>query len=140
LISFGQLKERLSIDEGRRLMPYIDTVGKTTVGVGHNLTDKGISDAVCDRLLQEDVEECVTAASSYPWFGSLDDARQGVVLCMIFNLGPEGFAKFKNTQALIAAHSYSEAADAMLVSKWASQVGIRARIYSQIMRTGVWQP
>lgn len=30
--------------EGRRAFPYHDIVGKLTIGVGRNLTDRGLSD------------------------------------------------------------------------------------------------
>lgn len=44
----AMLLSELSRDEGRRLKPYLDTVGKTTIGVGRNLTDVGISEDECD--------------------------------------------------------------------------------------------
>jgi lysozyme len=45
----------LERDEGRRLRPYVDTAGKVTIGVGRNLTDVGITDDDCDRMLAEDI-------------------------------------------------------------------------------------
>src|SRR4051812_27390106 len=36
------LVNQLIIDEGLKLSPYTDTVGKLTIGVGRNLTDVGI--------------------------------------------------------------------------------------------------
>ena len=40
-------------DEGLRLRPYADTVGKTTIGVGRNLTDVGISHDEALALLEK---------------------------------------------------------------------------------------
>jgi lysozyme len=56
---------------------------------------------------------------------------------MIFNLGPKGFAGFKNTIADIAAGNYESAASRMLQSKWATQVHNRAIRLAASMRTGI---
>jgi len=55
---------------------------------------------------------------------------------MAFNLGTKGLMKFKNTLALIQAGKFDDAAHAMLASKWASQVGIRATRLARQMQTG----
>lgn len=39
----SSLQEQLIRDEGVRKFPYKDTVGKTTIGVGRNLDDVGLS-------------------------------------------------------------------------------------------------
>jgi lysozyme len=44
--------------------------------------------------------------------------------------------KFTKTVALIKTGDYAQAADAMLKSKWAAQVGQRAVELSEQMRTG----
>lgn len=139
MISADKLQVRLTKDEGERLMPYTDTVGKWTIGVGRNLTDKGIRKDESQLMLANDVADALEEAKHKPWFAGLDDARQGVVVCMIFNLGPATFDKFIITQNLIATHQFGAAAAAMLQSKWAQQVGNRAKIYAKIMRSGIWE-
>ena len=42
--------------EGRRSHIYTDTVGKLTIGVGRNLTDRGLSDDEIDYLLANDIK------------------------------------------------------------------------------------
>ena len=37
--------------EGRRAFPYRDSVGKLTIGVGRNLSDRGLSEGEIDQLL-----------------------------------------------------------------------------------------
>lgn len=49
------LIDQLVRDEGLRLHPYIDSVGKLTIGVGRNLTDMGISQAETEMLLSNDI-------------------------------------------------------------------------------------
>lgn len=131
------LTELLIRDEGLRLKPYKDTVGKTTIGIGRNLDDVGISQDEAEYLLASDIAKAEAEALKYPWFIDLSAARQKVVLSMIFNLGPKGFAGFKNTITDIAAGDYGSAASRMLQSKWATQVGNRAVRLAQAMRTDV---
>jgi lysozyme len=131
------LVDLLKRDEGVRLFPYRDTVGKWTIGAGRNLSDVGLSMDEVEYLLANDIRRTEADARKYEWFDALDDARKNVVLSMIFNLGPKGFAGFKNTIASIARGDYEDAASRMLQSKWASQVGNRALRLAAAMRTGV---
>ena len=132
------LVDELVRDEGLRLFSYLDTVGKWTIGVGRNLTDKGISSREAFDLLDHDLDECVTdLAGSFPWFVTLDAVRQRVVCNMRFNLGPSRFRQFKQTIAAIAAGDYVKASEQMIKSKWASQVGQRAQRLARMMATGV---
>lgn len=145
MVDLYKVATHLTIDEGtgpvknNRYFPYTDTVGKVTIGTGRNLTDRGISEDECALMLQNDITDAYNAAKLYPWFEHLDDARQGVVVMMIFNLGPERFAGFKNTIAMLAAGNYSGAAYNMALSHWHEQVGYRAEVYERIMLTGEWQ-
>ena len=40
----GPMLDLIEHHEGRRAFPYHDTVGKLTIGVVRNLTDRGLSD------------------------------------------------------------------------------------------------
>ncbi|KKB61555.1 lysozyme [Robbsia andropogonis] len=124
-------------DEGVRNKPYKDTVGKTTIGVGRNLDDVGISDDEINLMLQNDIERTELALDrSLPWWRSLDPVRQRVILNMGFNMGIAGLLTFKNTLAAVQNGSYPAAAAGMLASKWATQVGDRATRLASMMRTG----
>ncbi|MEX3556626.1 MAG: glycoside hydrolase family protein [Burkholderia gladioli] len=130
------LKAELSRDEGRRLKPYVDTVGKTTIGVGRNLTDVGITDTECDVLLSDDIDRTVAWLDrNLSWWRSLDPVRQRVVINMAFNMGG-GLLTFTNTLAAMQRGDYAAAADGMLASKWAVQVGDRAKRLAAMMRGG----
>ncbi|MCI0560948.1 MAG: glycoside hydrolase family protein [Nitrososphaera sp.] len=125
--------------EGLRLKPYKDTVGKLTIGVGRNLTDKGISLREAHVLLENDIDEVVTSLNArLPWIVSLAPSRRDVLYNMAFNLGVAGLLKFKVTLANVKNGEYKLAAVNMLKSKWASQVGRRAEELAQQMRTGVY--
>jgi lysozyme len=137
-MDMSKLVEQLIDHEGERLFPYVDTVGKTTIGVGRNLTDVGISREESRFLLANDIKKVVDGLdSALPWWDSLSEARQRVLADMAFNLGLKGLLGFKNTLALIQAGDYDEAADNMLLSKWATQVGRRAQTLAGLMRRGI---
>ena len=91
----GVLIDELVTDEGLRLRPYVDTVGKVTVGIGRNLTGKGISKREAFDLLDHDLDECVADLAAFPWFLMLDAVRQRAMVNLRFNLGPSRLRSFK---------------------------------------------
>lgn len=131
------LKQELLIDEGKRNKPYVDTVGKLTVGVGRNLTDVGLSDDEIDLLLLNDINKAfANLTSALPWVLTLSDARQRALTNMAFNLGIKGLLGFVTTLNHIKEGRYQEASESMLNSKWASQVGARAKRLSLMIKVG----
>lgn len=135
-----QLIAALIRDESLRLKPYKDTVGKLTIGIGRNLDDVGISHDEALVLLNNDIDKAsAQVRTQLPWSIGLDDARVAVLVNMCFNLGIAGLLGFHNTLSLIQSGNYTAAADAMLQSKWASQVGPRAARLAEQMRTGQYQ-
>jgi len=131
------IQEMLVRDEGLRLTAYKCTAGKTTIGVGRNLDDVGISAEEADMLLQNDLVHIEAQAQTFPWYAGLDQVRQAVILSMLFNLGLRGFQGFTNTLKFIETGKYAQAATNMLASKWAKQVGQRANRLAEMMRSGV---
>jgi lysozyme len=126
-------------DEEMRLFPYRDSVGKLTIGVGRNLDDSGISPEEAETLLHNDVakvQEKLTAA--LPWFSNLNDARQGVLINLGFNIGLAGLFAFHNTLSLLESSDWPGAATELLNSKWATQVGARATRLAEQLRIGNW--
>ena len=56
---------------------------------------------------------------------------------MCFNMGIDTLLEFKNTLSFMQAGDYNSAANGMLSSLWAKQVGLRADNLAVMMRTGV---
>lgn len=134
------LMQQLSVDEGIRPKPYVDTVGKTSIGVGRNLTDVGLSADEIALLLQNDIARAEAALDrNLPWWRQLDAVRQAVVMNMTFNMGIGSLLTFVNTLAAMKVGNYAAAADGMKASKWAGQVGARATRLIAMMRFGVMQ-
>jgi lysozyme len=133
-----RIKEQLVRHEGLRLKPYRCTAGKLTIGVGRNLDDSGISLSEAYIMLINDIMNCEKQLQSKipDIYNGLDEVRKSVLLNMCFNLGINGLLGFKNTLAFVKAGDWERAANNMLVSKWAKQVGRRAIELSELMRKG----
>lgn len=135
-----KLTKELRRDEGVVPFAYEDHLGNLTIGVGR-LIDKrkggGLSDAEIDFLLSNDIDRFEKQViDALPWYSRLDDVRQRVLVNMAFNLGIAGLLGFKNTLAMIERGDYAGAAKGMLNSKWATQVGERAKRLATMMETG----
>lgn len=124
---FAALLARVATNEGYRQFPYTDTRGALTVGYGHNLAAKGLSQPLAYALLEDDLDEAVTELLSYfPIVITLSGTRQQVLAEMCYNLGADGLGKFTKMWAAIEKQSWITAANEMLASEWATQVGARA--------------
>ena len=132
----SNLVQQLMRHEGYRQYPYTDTVGKLTIGVGRNLDDVGISEDEATHLLENDIlvarNELLFA---FPAFSQMQPVRQDALINMVFNMGITRFKGFKNMISALVAQNYPLAADEMLDSKWARQVGSRADELAYQMRT-----
>jgi len=133
----SRLIAELERDEGRRLKPYTDTSGKITIGVGRNLTDVGISDADCDRMLDEDIAAAEAGLDrALPWWRKIGDVRQRVLINMAFNLGLTTLLTFHATLGAMEEGRWAAAAAGMRASLWARQVGARAERLARMIETG----
>ena len=130
--------EQLKVDEGLRLQPYRCTAGALTIGYGRNLDAVGITQEEADIMLRADVEIAEKGAQALVGtvWDDLSATRQAVLINMTFNLGRTRLAAFKNFLAALRAADYQTAADEMLDSRWATQVGDRALRLARQMRHG----
>lgn len=125
--------EQLVRDEGLELFPYRDTAGKLTIGVGRNLDDVGISRDEAMYLLGNDVARTLKLLEQKaPWYLQLDEARRAVVVNMAFNMGVGKLLNHMQTG------QHGQAAEEMLRSAWAGQVGDRSVRLARQMAEGVW--
>lgn len=136
-MNIDRLKKALVRHEGLKLKPYTCTAGKLTIGVGRNIQDVGISNEEAMMLLNNDIENIVKDLNrALPWWQNIYDCRKEVIANMVFNMGISTVLTFKNTLQAVKDGKYSEAAKMMLQSKWASQVGNRAKELAAQMETG----
>jgi lysozyme len=132
-----KLKTLLVQHESYKQFVYTDTTGHLTIGIGRNLTDRGLSTTEAFYLLDDDILYFSSKLNHFlPFFSALDENRQIALIDMCFNIGVQGFLNFKNMILTLESHDYERAAEEMLDSKWAEQVGERATCLSNIIRTG----
>ncbi len=133
---------RLQDEEGFREYPYKDSLGNYTVGYGqliNQLQDEHypMSQSRALELLRNKVNEIYKDIElQISWFKYLDPIRQTVLVDMAYNMGMNDLLGFKNTLYFIRNGKYQMAAEHMLESKWAEQVGDRAINLSKIMESG----
>lgn len=131
------IEDLLIYHEGLRLKPYTDIGNKLTIGVGRNLEDSGISKEEAMMLLHNDIKRVSAQLDeNIPWWRSLSDTRQKVLISMAFNLGLTGLLGFHDMLSSLQEGDYSTAATHMLNSRWASQVGNRAMELAYMMENG----
>ena len=122
--------------EGLRLLPYRDTEGVLTIGYGHNL-EKGITQETAEFILQCDIQDAMQDAKKlFPELETYGIGRQAVLVSMAFNLGLKRLSGFKKMIGAVLSKQWDTAADEMLQSKWAGQVGKRANELADMMREG----
>ncbi len=154
-----ELLDQLVEHEGLELIPYEDSLGIDTIGIGRNLEHRGLTEAelgyigkdISDifewgiskeqayYLAQNDikiVEEEICKA--HPCVIELDEVRQRVLIDMAFNIGVPRLKKFVKMWQAIYDKNFEEAKAQMLDSRWANQVGNRAVRLSNAMKSGEW--
>ena len=140
-----KLREEIAEDEGCKYEIYLDHLGIASTGVGHMITevDEEYGKPVGTVVEQERVrqlfaldiavtlDECKVL---YPDFNDLPEECQHIIANMMFNMGRPRLSKFKDMKAAVDARSWDLAADAMVDSKWYTQVPNRARRLVDRMR------
>ena len=137
-MDLNTMRALLTLDEGVRLRPYVDTVGKLTIGIGHNLTDDGISAAVANLLFVEDLAKAqVVLQEVFPSWQMLDPVRQVALVDLAFNLSHR-LSEFETFLLCLKEGVYDHAADALVHSLWYNEVGVRGPRIVAMIRTGQW--
>jgi len=150
--------DKLIEHEGLVLTVYQDSLGIDTIGIGRNLKDRGISKEELDYLdipsMEVVYQHGISEADArylalndiaivenelcriHPCVEKLDSVRQLVLMDMAFNMGVPRLSKFKLMWNAVHEEKWEAASREMLDSKWARQVGRRARILSEAMANG----
>ena len=141
------LREQLISFEGYEHEAYPDPIsadGKPfTIGVGHTGPEvhEGLTwtDAQIDSALDVDMAEAIEAAArTFPWFHTLNEPRQAVLVGMIFQMGLAGTLKFVRTLDDMRDERWANAAEGMRQSKWAKQTPMRVRLLAAQLESGSW--
>ncbi len=136
-------KRQLVGDEGNVLHAYQDNLGYWTIGIGI-LIDKRKGGGLLPEEVNFIFHNRFTNMKErlykrFPWVGTLDEARQGALINMAFQLGVEGLAEFRNSLQLIQNRQWELAALHLKLSLWRKQTPNRAMRVIEQIRTGEWQ-
>ena len=127
-----RLLDEIKNDEGFEGMPYKDSLGIDTIGIGTKLPiSEDEAELLAKVRLQKKIDHLL---SEKPIVLTLTQSRQEVLFNMAYQLGVNGLLKFKNMWSAIEARDYNKAADEMLDSRWYTQTPNRAKKLSDIMR------
>ena len=122
-----ELKEMLIKNEGMKLHPYQCTANKTTIGVGRNLTDNGITSAEAEQMLANDMDNVFSDLDrNIPFWQSLPYNIRLVLCDMCFNLGIKRLCRFTKMLEAMEERDFELAAEELLDSTYAKQVKKRA--------------
>jgi lysozyme len=153
----SSILERVKKHEGVKFQRYLDSRGIPTVGVGFNLNRKdadeklkkiGLNSAKvkkgsqkltpqqAENLLILDLENALAGARRIlgPSATNMSEPALGVLTEMVFNLGTTGVLKFDSFLKYFKIKKFKRAASEMLRSRWAKQVGERARNLAEILK------
>lgn len=113
---------------------YMDSADRLTIGYGRNLQDNGISKDEAEYLFDNDFNRTQKDLDSLAWYHTTPVAIKDALFNMCFNLGLPRLLTFKKMLKAIIEKNYNEAAREALDSKWAKQVGDRAKDVALMIR------
>ncbi len=115
---------------------YVDTLGKATIGYGHNLDAKGIPDSVAMMLLSGDIADAIDdVRHCFSCYDTLSRPRQLVLISMAYNLGRDKLNQFQHFISAVHQGDYDEAAKQIENSKAYQQAPARYKELARMMRT-----
>tara|TARA_R110002020_G_scaffold249571_2_gene463502 strand:+ start:225 stop:668 length:444 start_codon:yes stop_codon:yes gene_type:complete len=144
----SKLIEMLRRHEGVESHAYMCSQDFLTIGVGRNIDSGddeaprglGLSEDEINYLLENDIIRVAQELhSEYPWFPGLDEARRDAIVDISFNLGQTRLRGFKKALGAMSEGDWEEASKQFLDSRWAVQVGNRAKELAEMIRTGEYQ-
>ncbi|MXP50606.1 lysozyme [Pantoea sp. Eser] len=147
----SQIIAMLNFEEGYADVPYLDTLGFSTVAGGIRIGPKGASlsnyafrvprrvgDVWKQCILEGKVQDMQSRELLRSALAKCNDARTDVLLSMAYQLGVDGVMQFKNMLSAIASENFNKAADAMMNSLWARQTPGQAKRHAEVMRSGTY--
>ncbi len=130
------LKKWIKKHEGYSQYPYLCTAKRVTIGWGHNLDDLGLTVEESEFIFENDIARCEKELSQYSWYLTQPEHVQCALMDMCFNLGISRLLGFKRMISALIDKDYTKASIEALDSKWADQVGARAKDVALVMRDG----
>jgi lysozyme len=143
-MDYQAVKDRIKKHEGFRNTVYSDSLGKSTIGYGHLLTEdddfeEGIQydKSLLENLFDKDFNRSAYNAEQLLEGINICDIAREIIVEMVFQLGIGGVSKFKKMFEALRKKDYNEAAEQMLNSQWRVQTPKRCEELSSLMRSCV---
>lgn len=118
--------------------PLSEVAGVMTIGIGHNLHARPLTENQVDSILREDVAGIVVDLRRLDWFNKLDQVRAEAIVDMAFAMGVVGVLGFPDMIGSLKCQDWHLAGDEMMQSKWAIDFPTRAAEDAAAIRTGAW--
>lgn len=132
-----KLRALLIRHEDYKLLPYKDEFNNLTIGIGRNLTGRGVLPVEVDMMFDHDVDHFFSFLSEkFDWFNKLNEARQCALVDMCF-MGTKTFLEFKEMLAALEKGDFEAAAREIINSHYEAEVHQRAHDIANILVTGV---
>ena len=123
-----KLIESIKEHEGYVGIVYKDSLGIDTIGYGFAIKDLELDRDICDIILERKLHNLEDSVNlKFSWFMYMPQEIKDVVLEMCYQLGVNGFSKFKKTISFLQDRQFEEASVEMLDSLWAKQTPNRAK-------------
>ena len=122
------LINKIKKHEGFKSTVYKCTEGYDTIGYGFAIKDLFLDEDIAELILVRNLAVLVERIKkTFPWVNDAPKEIQDVVVDMCYQLGVNGFSKFKKTIYFLETEQYEEASTEMLDSLWAKQTPNRAQ-------------
>ena len=126
-----QIKEH----EGFRSRVYQCTEGHDTIGFGFKVADLELDLDIAEEILQRKLNLLIKRVNNrFSWVSKAPEPIQNVVYNMVYQLGLNGFSRFRLSIQYLADKNYEKASKEMLDSRWARQTPNRAIELSNIVK------
>lgn len=136
-------------EEGVRYIPYIDSLGYPTVGVGFKLGPQGaplnhytftLSDNTIDAWLDINLSNIQESMLQHPEISAAlphcNSPRKDILISMAYQMGVSGLGGFQRMLSAIIIENWDDVANHMLCSTWAKQTPGRAQRHAEVMKSG----
>ena len=122
--------------EDLKLFPYLDIKGYTTIGVGRNLSTKGISKEEALFMLQNDIEECNEDLKKiFPKWLEFSGGQRVALRDVRFQHGANGFRLYRKMIAAILRDDWNGASFELLESNYGRTFITRANDNAELLRS-----
>jgi lysozyme len=132
-----KLKALLIKHEDLKDKPYYDSLGNLTIGIGRNLTGRGILPDEISLMFDNDSGYFYGFLSkNFEWFNQLNENRQCALIDMCF-MGINSFLEFHKMISALEIGNFELAANEIVNSHYEKEVHQRAHDLAEIIRTGI---